>query len=62
MSDREKASALDWAKFIVGAVIFAGLAYAQFGLGKEVPLWWVGIVGLLMGLDPIKIIERFGKK
>lgn len=59
--EKKKVSLLDWAKFIIGALVFMGLGYAQFILGKEVNLVWVLITGLLMGLDPSSFFNGLKK-
>lgn len=46
-----------WSKFILGAVLFCGMFYVHTFV-KEFPQWWMGVPGLLMGLDLGKLLDK----
>ncbi len=52
----ETVSAFRWAQFIVGAVFFAALLYAHIFI-REMSYFLLAVPGLLMGVDPVKIIN-----
>lgn len=55
MSDNA-VTALDWVKFVVGAVFFAVILYVHVYI-KELSYFILAIPGLLMGIDPVKILN-----
>jgi len=57
----EETKALEWAKFVVGAVLFAGMLYIH---AYVVPLsiFLMAIPGILMGVDVAKFLPGGGKK
>lgn len=48
--------AMGWAKFIVGVVFFAAALYVHVFI-KELSYFLFAVPGLLMGIDPVKIIN-----
>ena len=56
-----KPTLFEWARFIVGALLFAGLIYVHAYV-KELSVFIIAIPALLMGLDPSKFIKIGGGK
>ena len=48
--------AMEWAKFIVGVIFFAAMLYVHVFI-KELSYFLLAVPGLLMGIDPVKIIN-----
>ena len=62
MSSTEfKPSAWDWARWIVGTVIFCGMLYAHL-IVKDIPLILFGVPAFLIGIKPDAIVDRLGGK
>ena len=57
----EQGKALEWAKFIVGAILFAGMLYIHAYV-KELSIFLMAVPGLLMGVDLSKYIPNGGNK
>lgn len=57
----EQGKALEWAKFLVGAVLFGGMLYIHAYV-KELSIFLMAVPGLLMGVDLSKYIPNGGKK
>lgn len=53
--EQKKPSRLEWARFIVGALLFVGLIVINVWV-KELSLFIIGIPALLMGIDPKKLL------
>ncbi len=49
-------TAFEWAKFIVGVVFFGAMLYVHVFV-KELSYFLLAVPGLLMGIDPVKIIN-----
>ena len=47
---------MEWAKFIVGVIFFAAMLYVHVFI-KELSYFLLAVPGLLMGIDPVKIIN-----
>lgn len=61
MDEQEPSKALEWAKFVVGALLFAGMLYIHAYV-KELSIFLMAVPGLLMGVDLSKYIPSGGKK
>jgi len=57
----EETKALEWAKFVVGAVLFAGMLYIHAYV-KELSIFLMAVPGLLMGVDVSRYFPNGGKK
>ena len=57
----EQTKALEWAKFVVGAILFAGMLYIHAYV-KELSIFLMAVPGLLMGVDLSKFLPNGGKK
>lgn len=60
MSDVEKNAAYRMAQLIIGALIFFALLYVDVAV-RPVPIYLYGIPGLLMGVDPVKLLQGLRK-
>lgn len=61
MENLSPPSALDWARYIGGVIIFSGMLYAYVFV-KEFPLLLFIVPAFLVGLKPEKIIRDLGGK
>lgn len=61
MSDQLKASLYDWARWIVGTIVFCGMLYFHI-FHKELPLILFGVPAFLVGIKPENLIAGFGAK
>jgi len=57
----QEGKALEWAKFVVGAILFAGMLYIHAYV-KELSIFLMAVPGLLMGVDLSKYIPGGNKK
>lgn len=60
MSDDTRAK-LDWARWIVGTVVFCGMLYVHV-FHKELPLLLFGVPAFLVGIKPENITKIGGGK
>lgn len=58
MADGEKRNLIEWARFIVGVLLFAGLIGVHVFL-KELPIWLLALPAALWGVD---VSALWGKK
>ena len=56
----EQTKALEWAKFVVGAILFAGMLYIH-AFVVPLSIFLMAIPGILMGVDVSKLLPG-GKK
>jgi len=61
MADETKATAMEWAKFIVATLLFCGMLYIH-SFVKELSLILLSAPWALMGIDLGKIIQIGGGK
>lgn len=63
MSDEAKATFYDWARWIVGTIVFCAMLYAHVFI-KELPLLLFAVPAFLVGIKPESLAGIFtgGKK
>ena len=61
MSEETTKTAFDWARWIVGTVVFCGMLYVHV-FHKEIPLILFGVPAFLVGIKPEGLLSMFGGK
>lgn len=61
MSEQSKATLYDWARWIVGTIVFCGMLYFHI-FHKELPLLLFGVPAFLIGIKPENLIGIIGGK
>lgn len=57
MSDDNKTRMIDWAKFVVGTILFGALLAVHVWL-KELDPWLFGLPALLWGVDLSSLVRK----